>query len=114
MISEETIEVNVTYGKRYTFHLIEVGIADEQKLRQKTFGLKEAEKAEKEYAANVQLLADLSVDRPTVADPDDAESKPEEFDLKEFFAERTPRKERIAYFAVRGYFTRLLPGELFL
>jgi hypothetical protein len=113
MISEETIEVNVTYGKRYTFHLTEVGIADEQKLRQKTFGIKEAEKAEKEYPANVQLLSDLSVAKPTAVDPNDEESEPEEFDLKEFFAERTPRKERIAHFAVRGYFIRLAPSDFF-
>lgn len=106
MISDETIEVSVTYGTSYKFYLREIGMAEEQKLRQKTFGLADEEKASKEYELNVSILRDLSVKKPASGDS-------EEFDIDQFFAERTPRKERIAFYAVRGYFLRLLPSDSF-
>lgn len=110
MIFSETIEVSVTYGTSYKFYLREIGLAEEQKLRQKTFGLADEEKASKEYEQNVSILRDLSVTKPTAQA---GEAEKAEFDIDQFFAERSPRKERIAFYAVRGYFLRLLPSDSF-
>jgi hypothetical protein len=113
MISSETIDVSVTYGTRYTFHLREIGMAEEQKLRSKTFGLSDEDKASKEYDQNVSILKDLSVKKPTKTSQGEAVETVGDFDIDKFFAEKTPRKERIAFYAVRGYFLRLLPSDSF-
>jgi hypothetical protein len=110
MISDETLEVRVKYGSRYTFFLREISMAEEQKLRSKNFGLSDDETAAKEYDQNVSILRDLSTKKPTAAKSED---EVQEFDLVDFFTDRTPRKERIAFYAVRGYFIRLLPEESF-
>lgn len=108
-ISDDTIEVSVKYGKKYCFNLREVTLAEEQKLRSKSFGLTDEKAAAKEYELNVSILRDLSVKAPMAVDGDTSET----FEVDAFFAERTPRKERIAFFAVRGYFARLMPEEDF-
>jgi hypothetical protein len=109
MISDDVIEVGLTYGRRYKFFLKMIFIEEEQKLREKAFGLKEEERAEKEYPLNVGLLSDLSVQHTEGIDAEDGETPSAA--VKRFFAEKTPRKERIAFFAVRGYFLRLQPED---
>ena len=125
MISPETIEVSVTYGTRYTFFLREIEMAEEQTLRSKTFGLSDKEKAEKEYTQNVSVLKDLSLKKPSglfaekpevTAEGDETvyiDDLSAEEAIDKFFAEKTPRKERIAYYAVQMYFLRLLPSDSF-
>ena|SRR5437868_5200799 len=126
MISEDIVEVSVTYKDRITFFLRMIGIAEEQRLRQKTFGLTDAEKAEKEYGNNVQALKDLSVKIPAgmfpkrPEDPSSADLNVYEESfagptdaLDHFFKDRSVRKERIAYYAVHGYFIRLAPSDFF-
>lgn len=122
MISSDTVEVSVTYGSRVTFFLRMIGIAEEQKLREKAFGLTDAERDEKEYQMNVDILADLSEKHPTgmlvevgdgvLSDVPPAGTPAET--IRDFFAEKTAVKERIAFYAVRGYFVRLQPSESFL
>jgi len=125
-MTPEIIDVNISFGHKMTFFLAMIGIADEQTWRQKTFGLKESEKPAKEYAANVSLLAELSAKmpeglfdpRPKVLASDDETKYFEDFKtpremVEAFFAEKTVRKERIAYYAVRGYFVRLAPDDFF-
>lgn len=137
MTTTETIGVTVTYKEPITFHLRMIGIAEENALRQKMFGLTEEAKAEKAYQNNVDMLADLSEVMPTVrrlvtamekraGDKEEREySEIKEVDLieaplspgkavREFFAERTVTKERVADYAVRGYFVRLQPDVSFL
>ena len=125
---EETVEVSVTFGSRKTFFLKMIGLAEEQELRQKSFGVADQDKAAKEYELNVKILRDLSVRMPEGLFPPRPEATAEgdeaaifEEDLKSpaeaverFFATRTPRTERIAFYAVRAYFLRLLPAESFL
>lgn len=124
--TEETIGVTVTYKEPITFHLRMIGIDDENKLRQKMFGLTEEEKAEKSYQNNVDLLATLSEllpsglfpNKPKVISDDDTTVYAEDFDtpseaVREFFAGRTVLKERLAEYAVRGYFVRLQPDVNF-
>jgi hypothetical protein len=114
----ETIGVTVTYKSPITFHLRMIGLTEENALRQKMFGLTEEQKAEKSYQNNVDMLADLSVKHPTIIK--DGKDEPYEFQnseseaVKAFFAERTVLNERIADFAVRGYFVRLQPDVSFL
>lgn len=123
----ETIEVSVTYGSTIKFFLEMVGISRERELRAKTFGLNDAEKAEKEYQNNVDILIELSKEMPTGLFPAQPETvaledktvyaesfkKPADAIKSFFFSEKTPVKERIAFYAVNGYFTRLLPSESF-
>jgi hypothetical protein len=125
-MNSETIGVTVTYREPVTFHLRMIGIAEEEKLRQKMFGLTEEEKAEKSYQNNVDMLADLSTQMPkgmfpnkpeNVSDADDT-IYAEDFNIpilavKAFFAEKTVIKERIAEYAVRGYFIKLQPDVNF-
>jgi hypothetical protein len=111
MITPETIEVSVTYGHKLTFFLKMIGLVEEQQLRQKSFGVADDEKAVKEYELNVQILKDLSVKKPIQLVS--GEEKGDEIDLDTLFGERTPTSERIAFYAVRAYFMRLLPAESF-
>ncbi|HEX8248967.1 MAG TPA: hypothetical protein VF599_12390 [Pyrinomonadaceae bacterium] len=126
-MTSETIKVSVTYGNTITFFLRMIGIAEESQLRQKMFGLTEAEKAEKQYQLNVDMLADLSVQMPDGMFP----NKPKELGpgtqptyienfstpaeaVRAFFEEQSVTKERTAYFAVNAYLVRLQPEESFL
>lgn len=116
-MTPEKIGVTVTYREPVTFHLRMIGIAEEEKLRQKMFGLTEDEMAEKSYQNNVDLLANLSIEHPTVII--DGKPEPYEFQnsekeaVRSFFAERTVIKERIAEYAARGYFIKLQPDVNF-
>lgn len=126
----DIIEVSVTYGQKLSFFLRMIGIAAENELRQKTFGLTEAQAAEQEYAANVQILVDLSEKMPTGLFPnkppqmskDEQAKSPQTYiedfatpkeAIEKFFAEKSVVKERIAFYAVRGYFVRLQPTDFF-
>lgn len=113
MITPETIEVSVTYRSKFTFFLKMIGLAEEQQLRQKGFGITDEEKALKEYELNVQILKDLSVKKPVQVAAGEALETTNEIDLEVLFSERNPTTERIAYYAVRAYFIRLLPSESF-
>lgn len=133
---KETIGVTVTFREPVTFHLRMIGISEETALRQKMFGLTDAEKAEKAYQNNVDLLADLSEAMPTARrlvkttekrEGDKEEREYEEikevdlvenaFDekraVRDYFSQRTVVKERIAEYAVRGYFLQLQPDVNF-
>ena len=114
MFEDKPIEVSVSYGDTITFFLKVIGIADERELRAKAFGKTDEESAKKEYQTNVDVLAELSVKCPDGIFADGAipKSIPAEI-VKDFFAEKSAIKERIAYFAVQGYFTRLMPSESF-
>jgi hypothetical protein len=122
----EKIEVSVTFGTTARFFLRMLSLAEEETFRQRIFGLKKEEIAEKEYGANVALLAELSSEMPEGLFPNrpenDADGNAAIYaeDLKspreaveKFFAVRSTIKERIAYFAVRGYFLKLSPTESF-
>lgn len=136
MSEAETIKVTVTYKESVTFHLRMIGIAEEEKLRQKMFGLTEDEKAAKSYQNNVDMLADLSEKMPTArrlvttTEKRDGDKEEREYSeikevnlteaktfpsgvVRDFFAERTVIKERIAEYAVRGYFVKLQPDVNF-
>ena len=112
MTPVETIGVTVSYKEPITFHLRMIGLTEENALRQKMFGLTEEEKAEKSYQNNVDMLADLSVKQPDIegifsdVTPSD--------NVRSFFSERSILKERLAEYAVRGYFVRLQPDVSFL
>lgn len=111
-ISPDSIEVNVRYGLLYTFVLREISMAEEQKLRSKSFGLSDEEAATKEYEQNVKILTDLAQRPATVTETAEVGSKVSDLP-GDFFAVRSPRKERIAFYAVLAYFRRLLPDESF-
>ena len=117
MITPETIGVTVTYKKPVTFHLRMITIPEESALRQKMFGLTDEEKAEKSYQNNVDILADLSVKSPDGIDEKiKASGKVTDFAkevVQAYFAERTVLKERLAEYAVRGYFYKLQPEVFF-
>lgn len=122
----ETIEVSVTYTSTFKFFLEMVGISRERELRSKVFGLSDPEKEKLEYDQNIQILAELSNEMPTGLFPPRPETialedktiyaesfkKPADA-IKSFFSEKSPIKERIAFYAVNSYFTRLLPSESF-
>lgn|GEM_PF-5017160 len=121
-MTNETISIGVTLGSKNTFHLRMIGISEEQELRQKTFGLSDKEISDTEYERNVSLLSDLSEKMPEGLFPNSPKvrcendsaiyiesfSKPSEA-IREFFADKTVSKERIAYFAVRAFFVKLTP-----
>jgi len=113
MFDSTTVEVSITYGKKITFFLRMIGITEETAYRQKLFGIPENERDEKEYLAAVDLLAEISEKLPSGMFGDAVPKGMPDFCIREFFAEKTPVKERIAHFAVRTYFTRLLPEESF-
>ena len=122
----ETIEVSVTFGQTAKFYLRMLSIAEEDQYRQQVFGIKKEEVAEKEYGANVALLAELAIKMPEGLFPNrpenDSDGKASTYAedltspraaIEKFFAVRSAVTERIAYFAVRGYFLRLSPTESF-
>jgi hypothetical protein len=121
-MTPETIGVTVTFKEPVTFHLRMIGIQEENALRQKMFGLTEAEKAEKAYQNNVDMLADLSVKHADglfkIKESSETENvliqrnSPQEA-IREYFKERTVIKERLAEYAVRGYFIKLQPEVFF-
>ncbi len=125
-MTPETIGVTVTFREPVTFHLRMIGIAEENALRQKMFGLTEAEKAEKAYQNNVDMLADLSVKHAeglfkikesakAAAETENVlirQNSPAE-SIREYFKEPTVLKERLAEYAVRGYFIKLQPDVNF-
>jgi hypothetical protein len=111
-IFPDAIEVNVKYGPVYTFTLREISMSEEQQLRSKSFGLSDEKAAMKEYDQNVKILTDLAEKPTTVTELVDGDKQISDLP-SDFFASRSPRKERIAFFAVRGYFLRLLPEDSF-
>lgn len=114
MITPETIGVTVTYKEPITFHLRLIGIAEESQLRQKMFGSTNEEKAEKSYQNNVDMLADLSVKLPEGMFHEGVTTMmPVNEAVRDYFAKRTVLKERLAEYAVRGYFVRLQPDVSF-
>ena len=136
-MSLETVGVTVTFKEPVTFHLRLIGITEENTLRQKLFGLTEEQKAEKQYQLNVDMLADLSEAMPTArrlvttTEQRDGDIEEKEYSeikevplteaktfpsgvVKDFFSERTVIKERIAEYAVRGYFLKIQPDVSFL
>lgn len=127
MISPETIQVSVTYGNKITFFLRMIGLVEETQIRQRSVALTDNEKAAKEYETNVQILKELSTkvpdglypDRPENCDPEDGTIYSDSFStaagmIEDFFSEKSVLKERLAFYAVRGYFVRLSPEESFL
>lgn len=136
-MTTETIGVTVTYKEPITFHLRMVGITEENTLRQRVFGLTEAQHAEKSYQNNVDMLADLSEEMPTarrlvttmeMRGGDKVEKEYSEIKevplseaetlpagvVRDYFKERTVIKERLAAYAVNGYFVKLSPDVSFL
>lgn len=112
MITSDTVEVSVKYDRAYKFFLRLISIDEENKLRQKAFGLKEEERAEKEYQINVDMLCDLSVMMPEgIESIGNATSISDA--IRDFFHQKTALKERIAFFAVRGFFLRIQPSDFF-
>jgi len=126
----ETIGVTVTFKEPLTFHLRMIGINEEEKLRQKMFGLSEDEKAEKSYQNSIDLLASLSEEMPKGLFPNkpkdmnvleqakDEKTYIEDFSnpadaVRHFFQEKSVIKERVAEYAVRGYFIKLQPDVNF-
>lgn len=107
----ETIGVTVTYKEPLTFHLRMIGIDAENKLRQQMFGLSEAEKAEKQYQINVDMLAHLTESDEQVLNVEGHFNSAEA--VRSYFADKTVVKERIAEYAVRGYFVKLQPDVSF-
>ncbi len=110
--SDETIKVSVTFGSTITFLLRMIGLVEEQQIRQRSLGVTTEDQAEKEYHLNVSILRDLSTGLPEGIDDNGNETPAAVIDR--FFAEKTVTKERIAFYAVRGYFMRLQPSESFL
>ncbi len=113
-MTTETIGVTVTYKEPITFHLRMISVTEENQLRQKMFGITEAEKAEKSYQNNVAMLADLSVKLPDGMYDEAVPKCPVDQAVKSYFAEQSILKERIAEYAVRGYFIKLQPDVSFL
>lgn len=114
-MTSETIGVTVTFAKPVTFFLRMIGIAEENRLRQKMFGLTEKEQDDKSYQNNVELLAELSEKQPEgFFEPGViAKGLPDEI-VREYFKEKTVIKERLAEYAMRAYFLRLQPDISFL
>lgn len=134
-MTSETIGVTITYREPITFHLRMISIDEETKLRQRMFGLTEEEKAEKAYQNNIDMLADLSESVPTARrvvttmEKRDGDKKEREYAeikevelvegksaaaaVREYFAEKSSLKERVAEYAVRGYFIKLQPEVSF-
>lgn len=73
-----------------------ISLAEEKKLRQRFSDLPEKNKEEAEHLLNVETLLQYSL----------GESKQS---VKEFFAEKTIGKERMADFAVRTYLLAMQP-----
>lgn len=117
MITPEVIEVSITYGQKITFFLKMIGIAEEAEIRARELGLSEKDLAEKRYDMDVRILKDLSAEKPVglfpERNPKTKEVRTAAEMIDAFFMDRTPTKERIAYYAVRGYYVRLLPAESF-
>ena len=135
-MTPETIGVIVTFKEPITFHLRIISLAEETALRQKMFGATEDEKAEKAYQNNVDMLADLSAAMPTArrlvttteqragdkaereysemqeVNLTEAKTFPSEV-VRDFFSDKTVLKERLAEYAVRGYFVKLMPDVSF-
>ena len=92
------IGVTVTYQTPINFFLRVITQKEEKEIRQKMFGLTEDEQLEQSYENNLELLKKLEVRKPEGIE-----------DFDSYFATRDGIKERIAEFAVRGYFVRLQP-----
>ena len=129
-MTNETIGVTVTFKEPVTFHLRMIGVNEETALRQKMFGKTEAEREAESYQNNVNMLADLSENPPTGMFPNKPEKMTkseqaasdktfiEDFSsakeaINHFFKEKSVIKERIAEYAVRGYFIKLAPDLSF-
>lgn len=114
MISPETVGITLTFKEPITFHLRLISIDEENQLRQKMFGLSEKEKTEKSYQNNVDLLADLSTKLPDGMFGDAVPKCPTDCAVREYFADKTVLKERLADYAVSAYFAKITPTIDFL
>ena len=110
----ETIGVTITFKLPVTFHLRLITLDEENQLRQKMFGLTEAEQAEKSYQHNVDFLADYSEVLPEGMYGDAIPKCPIPEAVRQYFSEKSVIKERTAEYAVRAYFSKLTPDISFL
>lgn len=139
-LSQENISFSVGFNNNpITFHLRMISVAEENKLRQRFTALSEDEKELKDYELNVDALAEFSINAPTIkkmmpvaeqpAEADENQEPKMEFQdvqltgitpglpgqvIRDYFADRTASKERIADFAVRAFLSRLTPDVSFL
>lgn len=119
-MNSETIGVKVTFGaESVQFHLRLISLAEEAKLREKLSDLTDTEREKVAYQNNVDLLASLSVKMPDGEQFAPAPESVEEVQtegksparaIQNYFKNRTVVKERIAEYAVRAFFIKLVPS----
>lgn len=116
-IEQDKITIKVTLaGKSATFPLRMISMAEEMQLRQRYTGLTDSSEkgsvSDQEWQINVDALKEFSLSGDVQVD-DPAEKAPH-IPVAEFFHQRTPTKERMAEYAVRGFLSKLAPDVSFL
>ncbi len=104
------------FGKEAViFTLAILSVAQENKLRSSAFGKTDEEMEEKSFDAAVSALTEFAVEEAEVItfDSEGKEVK-ETVSVKDYFAEKSPVKERIAHYAFRSWLVALQPSIDFL
>jgi hypothetical protein len=102
-----------------TFHLRMISVAEDSKFLQKFIDLADDDaKTDKEYQIYVDALADWAVEMPMRSNGDGKDKPLGKSDpqvaIKEYFAQRTPKKEWVADYAIRAFRSQLQPDVSFL
>ena len=101
----ETIGVTVTLGKsRLDFHLKLINTIEEGKIRQRFIG-----DDDKSFENNVAVLSELETTPIELT----TGGEKSEISAKDYFQQKSVSKERIAEYAIRGYFVAIQPDVSF-
>jgi len=120
----DSIKLKTVFGSETViFNLKVLTVAEENKIRASTFGLKDDEKEAKEYDNIVSVLSEHSAEAahiPTLETVEVEGGKTETkevlkpISVREYFQNRTAAKERIAHTAFRAWMVALQPSYDFL
>ncbi len=116
IFAEGGVPITVTYARiglaPMTFHMRLYLSKEEGSLRQARFALTDAEKEEKESGYNLTLLASLSTRAPEGV-PGFVSTGDVAKDIRDFFGDGNPAKDKIVADAMGLYFRATQPEEFF-
>lgn len=97
-------------NEKATFNLKVLTIAEENRIRQSFLGLNDKEQEEKSFELTAAALTEFLIGDIECSFIDaDGNEKGTEVSAKDFFADKTPSRERIADYAFRAWLVSLQP-----
>lgn len=111
----DSIKLKTVFGKNIVALTLKVlSIAEENRLRQRGFGLSENEREEKGYELAVSALTEFATeDGEIISFDENGKEVIERVSVAEYFKNKDAAKERIAHYAFHSWLVALQPDVSF-